>query len=278
LKQSIANAIRQSQVGGSNLRVSQVHIENALKKSIAQSVRKSNVFAEKLHQAKYGDCEGEEYCTINHEHRNDAELIQVDNVEEPLFIDEKNVHLKESVHQHEKVIAGRNKSTHSHSKSTHSQHKPMKKPSCLSNFTPFVLLIGLGTHAIFEGLALGLNKEMKNVEIFALAIIMHKGAAGMSLGISMATTFPDERRFVTTMIIVFGLFTPIGVSLGIALGKSSELVEMVFACLAGGSFLYISCSEVIVEEFSVSEFRFLKLLFFIIGIGIISSLNFLDVD
>ena len=118
---------------------------------------------------------------------------------------------------------------------------------------------------------------MKNVEIFALAIVMHKGAAGMSLGISMAKTFPDEKRFVTTMICLFGVFTPIGVTLGILLGGSSEMVEMVFSCLAGGSFLYISCSEVIVEEFSISEHRFLKLFFFIIGIAIIASLNFLDV-
>lgn len=36
--------------------------------------------------------------------------------------------------------------------------KPIKKPTCLENMTPFVLLIGLGTHAIFEGLALGLEK------------------------------------------------------------------------------------------------------------------------
>ena len=154
----------------------------------------------------------------------------------------------------------------------------MKKPSCIDNFTHFVLLIGLGTHALFEGIALGVNDKLKNVEIFALAIVMHKGAAGMSLGISMAKTFPDEKKFVTFMIVLFGIFTPLGVILGIFIGESGPLVEMTFACLAGGSFLYISCSEVIVEEFSVSQFRFLKLFFFMVGIGIISSLNFLDVD
>jgi hypothetical protein len=36
----------------------------------------------------------------------------------------------------------------------------LKKPKCLDNFTPFVLLIGLGTHAIFEGLALGLQDDI----------------------------------------------------------------------------------------------------------------------
>ena len=51
--------------------------------------------------------------------------------------------------------------------------------------TPFVLLIGLGTHSLFEGIALGLNKTFEKVMILAVAIVLHKGAAGMSLGISM---------------------------------------------------------------------------------------------
>ena len=83
--------------------------------------------------------------------------------------------------------------------------------------TPFVLLIGLGTHAIFEGLALGLSSKSAEVLLFAIAILMHKGAAGMSLGISMAKTFPGEDNFVIGMIILFAIFTPIGVGLGMIL-------------------------------------------------------------
>ena len=51
--------------------------------------------------------------------------------------------------------------------------------------TPFVLMIGLGVHSIFEGLSLGLNQDWKGTAVMALAIFLHKGAAGMSLGISM---------------------------------------------------------------------------------------------
>ena len=105
---------------------------------------------------------------------------------------------------------------------------------------------------------------------------MHKGAAGMALGISMAKTFPDDKRFVTYMICLFAIFTPIGVGFGMLLKNTdSDMIELIFACLAAGSFLYIACSEVIVEEFSISDFRFLKLFFFVIGIAIISSLAFL---
>ena len=49
-----------------------------------------------------------------------------------------------------------------------------------------------------------------------------------------------------------------------------------FSCLSGGTFLYIACSEVIVEEFSIAENRHLKLVFFIIGIVGLGALNFLE--
>ena len=65
----------------------------------------------------------------------------------------------------------------------------MEKPTCIENMTPFILMIGLGTHSIFEGISLGLSDKYQSTMIFALAIILHKGAAGMSLGISMAKTF-----------------------------------------------------------------------------------------
>lgn len=153
---------------------------------------------------------------------------------------------------------------------------PMKKPTCIENMTPFILLIGLGTHAIFEGLALGLTNEMKDLVLFVAAILMHKGAAGMSLGISMAKTFPENESFVTLMILLFAVFTPIGVILGMILSDGSDMTELIFACLAGGSFLYISMSEVIVEEFAISSNRFIKLFFFLLGIACIASLVLLE--
>lgn len=62
----------------------------------------------------------------------------------------------------------------------------LKKPTCVENMTPFVLLIGLGVHSVFEGLAVGISQKSSEILLFAVAIFLHKGAAGMSLGISLA--------------------------------------------------------------------------------------------
>ena len=50
--------------------------------------------------------------------------------------------------------------------------------------------------------------------LYAIAIVLHKGAAGMSLGISMVQTFPGQDKFVLTLLFCFAMFTPLGVGLG----------------------------------------------------------------
>jgi solute carrier family 39 (zinc transporter), member 1/2/3 len=142
--------------------------------------------------------------------------------------------------------------------------------------TPFVLMIALSTHAMFEGLAMGLTPDLKTVETIAAAILIHKGAAASSLGIALVKTFPDNFKLCRWLLFVFACASPLGVILGIALGSQGEIYEIVFSSLAAGSFVYIACSEVIVEEFTIPGNRGLKLLAFLIGITIITSLWLLD--
>ena len=144
--------------------------------------------------------------------------------------------------------------------------------------TPFVLLIGLGAHALFEGIAMGLEHEANKVFLFALAIFCHKGAAGMSLGISMKKAFGDRENFVIALVTVFSLFTPAGLSIGILLQSSSDIVEIVFSCLAAGTFIYIACSEVIIEEFSLPDNKALKLVAFCFGIAAIACLKLISAE
>jgi len=58
------------------------------------------------------------------------------------------------------------------------------KPSILENISPFVLIIGLGVHSLFEGIAVGLSSDFQKAAFISLAIVMHKGAAAMALGIA----------------------------------------------------------------------------------------------
>jgi zinc transporter ZupT len=77
-------------------------------------------------------------------------------------------------------------------------------------------------------------------------------------------------------MVLFSFATPFGICLGLLLENSSEIVEIIFTSLAGGTFIYVSCSELIVEEFALPGNRWWKFLAFIIGAIIITLLWFFD--
>jgi zinc transporter 1/2/3 len=141
--------------------------------------------------------------------------------------------------------------------------------------TPFVLMIALSVHSIFEGLAVGLTSDVSNAFSMVLAIAVHKGAAASSLGISLVKTFPDDFKLCRWLVFVFSLATPFGIILGMILSNSGPVYDVIFNSLAAGSFVYIACSEVIVEEFTIPGSRMWKLLAFLVGIAIITSLWFI---
>ena len=125
-----------------------------------------------------------------------------------------------------------------------------KKHGILENLSPFVLIIGLGVHSLFEGIAVGLAPDFQQATFICLAIVMHKGAAAMALGIANQKAFPDRDNFIIGLIFVFSLMTPIGIIIGMFVEGSSKILELLFNSLAAGTFIYIGCSEVIIEEFS----------------------------
>lgn len=105
---------------------------------------------------------------------------------------------------------------------------------------------------------------------------MHKGAAGSSLGISLVKTFPNNFRLCRQLVTIFAFATPLGVLIGIAVSGAGDIYDIIFSSIAAGSFVYIACTEVIVEEFSIPGNRYWKLLAFLFGATIITCLWFLD--
>jgi solute carrier family 39 (zinc transporter), member 1/2/3 len=138
-------------------------------------------------------------------------------------------------------------------------------------------MIALSVHSIFEGMATGLADTEAVALNMILAIVVHKGAAGLSLGIALVKTFPDDFRMVRLLVCTFAVATPLGVIIGMLILGAGDLMEIIFSSLAAGTFVYIACSEVIVEEFSVPGHRYWKLLAFLLGCSIITSLLFLEV-
>jgi len=76
----------------------------------------------------------------------------------------------------------------------------------------------------------------------------------MSLGISIEKTIKNEDRLIRLMLITFALATPLGVLIGVFVSGADLLIKIVFLSFSVGTFTYISCSEVIVEEFAIPKY------------------------
>jgi zinc transporter ZupT len=136
-------------------------------------------------------------------------------------------------------------------------------------------MIALSVHSIFEGLALGLMTEFKPFINLMISILVHKFAEALSISIAMQNAGFEFGKLVKFMVL-FSFATPFGTTLGIILNSAPKMVSIVFTSLAGGSFIYVSCSELIVEEFSLPGNRWLKLLSFLLGAVFIGLLLLLE--
>mmetsp|Transcript_29522 Transcript_29522/g.33826 ORF Transcript_29522/g.33826 Transcript_29522/m.33826 type:complete len:139 (-) Transcript_29522:53-469(-) len=137
-------------------------------------------------------------------------------------------------------------------------------------------MIALSAHAIFEGIAVGIVGDLSDLWTYIIAITMHKWAAAMSLGISMSKNFKDGDKSIYLLLLIFAFATPLGIAIGMVFSGTSSLSDIIFSSLAGGTFVYIACSEVIVEEFSTPNYKWIKLIFFLLGAGLITSLHFIE--
>lgn len=79
-------------------------------------------------------------------------------------------------------------------------------------------------------------------------------------------------------ITILALFQPIGTAIGLALHEAPRLVSSIIISFSGGTFLYIACSEILMNEFSNQKHRYLKFFMFMLGNAVIVPLWLLHSD
>ncbi len=130
----------------------------------------------------------------------------------------------------------------------------------------------MGVHGLFEGIALGLRGDRPNLFSIFFAIICHKWSEALTVGISFVQADIPPNRSVLYLTF-FSFITPIGIVIGMIIKSAFERLEGVAIALSAGTFLYISCGEIIIEEFSLAKNKYLKFLFFMIGAAVIIFLG-----
>ena len=144
-----------------------------------------------------------------------------------------------------------------------------------SSITPYILLIALSVHGIFEGIALGVMNTVKECSILFSAIILHKWAAAFALGISFYKSGTEKDLFIK-MILLFTSFGPLGIIIGMIFSDAGNLIKGIMLSISTGTFIYVAASEVIVEEFSLSKKTNIKFLWFLAGGLLTFILTFIE--
>ena len=154
-------------------------------------------------------------------------------------------------------------------------NKEIKNDKEKNVLTPYVLLLALSLHGIFEGIALGVMNNNNECIILFIAIIAHKWAESFALGISFYNAKIQNKIFIE-MLAIFTIFTPLGILIGMYFSKSGLLIEGIMLSISSGTFVYVSTSEVIVEEFSSKGSKHLKYIFYLMGGFLTVLLNILE--
>lgn len=161
---------------------------------------------------------------------------------------------------------------HGHGKDHGHHHASVKKGA--SYMSAMVILTAMGIHGLFEGLAYGVSSTEEEVLNMFIAIAAHKWCDSLVVGISfVAAELPFKMALMLTCFL--SLFTPLGILIGY-LASENKMITGVFQALSAGTFLYISCAEIIIEEFAIADKKFWKFLMYALGILFIVIMGTLE--
>ena len=168
---------------------------------------------------------------------------------------------------------------HDHLTESHAEYADVEA-SKIHGVRSVVLVLALSLHTIFEGLALGLQKNSESVFTLMIALSLHKVIVAFSLGIQLVQSYSKTRTVVIT-ILLFSLMSPIGVAIGTAImgntdvaSAGTDTASSVLQAIATGTFFYVTFFEILQKE--LGSAHMLKVLFIIIGFACVAGLNLLE--
>lgn len=143
----------------------------------------------------------------------------------------------------------------------------------------FILVFSLSLHSVFEGLAVGLLEEGKEVLEICLALMIHKSIISFSLAFKL-TQGRLRRSVVVGCLLLFAVMSPLGIGLGMGLTETKaspqhQLARSTLEGLATGTFLYITFMEILPHELSSSRNRIPKVAMLLVGFAVVTAVLFI---
>jgi len=90
----------------------------------------------------------------------------------------------------------------------------------------------------------------------AVGVIIHKAPVALSVGTAFHSANQGPKQMSTLItFILFILASPIGMAIGIGVGESKQDTPLlsILQALSGGSFIYLACCHLLIEEFHMDD-------------------------
>ncbi|XP_042590415.1 zinc transporter ZIP3 [Cyprinus carpio] len=155
----------------------------------------------------------------------------------------------------------------------HSHHHGHFHPTELTHAGPLrlaSLVLALSAHSVFEGLALGLQKEGAELGTLFIGVAIHETLAALALGASP--------RDAGKLAVTVSLMIPLGIGIGMGIQTVQHLAESILSVvlqgLAASTFLFVTFFEILSRELEDKHDRLLKVLFLALGYSVLAGLIF----
>lgn len=153
--------------------------------------------------------------------------------------------------------------------------------SSQSALRAFILVFSLSLHSVFEGLAVGLVEEGKEVLEICLALMIHKSIIALSLCFRLIQG-RIRRAVAAGCMLLFSIMSPLGIAIGVGLTeetKSSpkqQIVRSSLEGLAAGTFIYITFMEILPHELQGSHRNNMpKVCMLLLGFALVTAVLFI---
>jgi solute carrier family 39 (zinc transporter), member 1/2/3 len=140
-------------------------------------------------------------------------------------------------------------------------------------------VLALSFHAVFEGLAVGLETSVANVWYLFAAIATHKLVIAFCVGVELMNS-GTRKCLLVLYVATFAIVSPLGIGIGIAVADSSHSsltpATVVLQGMAAGTLVYVIFFEVLQRERANTQSGFFQLIAIMLGFIVMLCLQLIS--
>jgi len=169
-----------------------------------------------------------------------------------------------------------------HSSASGHSHAHFGSGSSSSVARDFFTVLALSFHAVFEGMAVGLEGETQDVWALCLAISAHKFVITFCICLELIQSGATMLVFFSNLV-TWSLVSPIGIGVGMMISEMAsdnyhELTVAVMQGLSGGTILYVVMFEILQREKEKKISGIIQLFGIVLGFAAMMTLQIFGHD